>query len=227
MMQQMPLDLGTPRLPSLQDFTVGRNAEVFQLLNGIADRTSSDRFVYLWGEPGTGKTHLLQSLAQNGPARYITSHSPLADFTYTPEISLYLIDDCDQLPPRRQIEAFGLFNQVRDSNTAYLVTAGACAPLSLKLRDDLRSRLCWGLVYQIHGLSDEEKITVLSNQAKLRGLNLSTGVLPWLMTHYKRDMHSLARILDDLDHYSLQTKRTVTLPLLYELLDQKLELKND
>ncbi len=227
MMQQMLLDLGTPHLPSLQDFVVGRNAEVFQLLNAMADRTSSDRFVYLWGESGAGKTHLLQSLAQCLPARYIASHSPLADFTYSPDVSLYLIDDCDRLPPRRQIAAFSLFNQVKESGTAYLVTAGAYAPLSLQLRNDLRSRLCWGLVYQIHGLSDEEKMMALADQAKQRGLSLSTGVLPWLLTHYRRDMHSLTKILDDLDQYSLQTKRTVTLPLLYELLDQKLELKND
>ena len=221
MQNQLLLDLGTPQPPSLQDFIVGRNLEVMQILNDIAKRTSHDRFIYLWGKHAVGKTHLLQSLAQYSPARYIASHSPLADFTYSPEITLYLLDDCDKLPARRQIAAFNLFNQVRDNNTAYLVTAGICAPLALQLREDLRSRLCWGLVYQLHDLTDEEKIQVLTSQAKSRGINLSAGVLPWLLTHYQRDLHSLAEILNELDQYSLQTKRTVTLPLLYELLEQK------
>ncbi len=227
MQKQLLLDLGAPPPPSLKDFVVGRNAEVLQLLNAMAERRSPDRFVYLWGEPATGKTHLLQSLAQTAPARYIASHSSLGDFTFSPEISLYLLDDCDKLPPHEQIAAFNLFNQVRDSRTAYLVTAGICAPMALPLRDDLRSRLCWGLVYQLHDLTDEEKRQVLASQAQSRGLNLSAGVLPWLLTHYRRDLHSLVQILDELDRYSLQMKRTITLPLLHELLKQKLEQTDD
>ncbi|MBR7069341.1 MAG: DnaA regulatory inactivator Hda [Oxalobacter sp.] len=227
MQKQLLLDLGTSLPPSLKDFVVGRNAEVLQLLHGIAERRSPNHFAYLWGEAGTGKTHLLQSLAQYAPARYIASYSPLGDFSFSPEISLYLLDDCDRLPPREQIAAFNLFNQIRDSQSAYLVTAGNCAPMALPLRDDLRSRLCWGLAYQLHGLTDEEKLEALAAQAKSRGINLSAGVLPWLLAHYRRDLHSLVQILDELDHYSLQMKRTVTLPLLHDLLQQKLEQPHD
>ncbi len=227
MRNQLLLDLGTPQPPSLQDFVTGRNAEVLQQLNAMARRQSPDRFAYLWGAPGTGKTHLLQSLAQAAPARYIPPSAPLGDFAYSPDVSLYLLDDCDALPPPGQIAAFNLFNQIRDSRVAYLVSAGACAPMALPLRDDLRSRLCWGLAYQLQDLTDEEKLQVLSAQARKRGLNLSAGVLPWLLSHHDRDLHSLIHILDELDHYSLQMKRTVTLPLLHDLLQKKLELKDD
>ena len=95
---------------------------------------------------------------------------------------------------------------------------GPCTPLALDLRDDLKSRLCWGLVYQIKSLSDEEKMAALNEQARQRGFTISPGVLPYLITHYQRDMHSLSMILDALDRYSLQTKRTITLPLLHDLL---------
>ena len=227
MQKQLLLDLGTPQPPSLHDFVTGRNAEVLQQLNAMAERRSSDHFAYLWGEPGTGKTHLLQSLVQAAPARYITPSSPLDDFSYSPEVFLYLLDDCDDLPPPKQIAAFNLFNQIRDSRTAYLVTAGDRPPMALPLRDDLRSRLCWGLVYQLHGLTDEEKCQVLAAQAQKKGLNLSPGVLPWLLSHYHRDLHSLTHILNELDHYSLQMKRMVTLPLLHDLLKKRLELKDD
>jgi DnaA family protein len=132
-------------------------------------------------------------------------------------ISIYLIDDCDQLDETRQQALFHLINQVRD-NGSILVASAKQAPLQLALREDLRTRLGWGLVYQLHGLSDEEKIDALSKSAEARGLSLSAGVLPYLLTHFRRDMQSLSTMLDALDRYSLETQRPITLPLLRELL---------
>lgn len=222
-MQQLLLNLDTASPPTLETFVCGQNEEVLHLLHLIGEKQSRDRFVYLWGDAAVGKTHLLLAMAHFFPSRYITPGSPLAAFDYDPDISLYLIDDCDKLSPEKQIAAFDLFNQVRDNGSACLIAAGACTPLALTLRDDLKSRLCWGLVYQIKGLTDEEKIAALTEQAKNRGFTLSPGVLPYLITHYQRDMHSLSMILDALDRYSLQTKRTITLPLLYDLLQKKQE----
>ena len=227
MQKQLLLDLGTPEPPTLEDFTVCANSEVIEKLKAVAKRQSTDHFVYLWGDLGFGKTHLLQALAQYAPARYLTPNSPIDDFIYSPETTLYLIDDCENLSPALQIAAFNLFNEIRDNRVAYLVTAGNCAPMALKLRDDLRSRLCWGLVYQVQGLPDNAKLDVLARIAQKRGIRLSEGVLPWLLTHYRRDMHSLTKIMDELDIYSLEMKRVVTLPLLSSLLAKKLELKND
>ncbi|MBO4790031.1 MAG: DnaA regulatory inactivator Hda [Oxalobacter sp.] len=227
MQRQLLLDLGTPEPPTLADFTIGENNEIIEQLKAIADRQATDHFLYLWGDLGFGKTHLLQALAQYAPARYLTPNSPIDDFIYSPETTLYLIDDCESLSPALQIAAFNLFNEIRDEHTAYLFTAGNCAPMALELRDDLRSRLCWGLIYQVQGLPDEAKLDVLARIAKKRGIRLSEGVLPWLLTHYRRDMHSLTQIIDELDTYSLEMKRVVTLPLLNSLLAQKLELKND
>jgi DnaA family protein len=132
-------------------------------------------------------------------------------------ISLYLVDDCDQLDEARQQALFHLINQVRD-NGGILIASAKQAPLQLALREDLRTRLGWGLVYQLHGLSDEEKIDALSKAAEARGLSLSAGVLPYLLTHFRRDMQSLSTMLDALDRYSLETQRPITLPLLRELL---------
>ncbi|MFM8463261.1 MAG: HdaA/DnaA family protein, partial [Burkholderiaceae bacterium] len=99
-----------------------------------------------------------------------------------------------------------------------LIASAKQAPLQLALREDLRTRLGWGLVYQVHGLSDEEKMDALTKSAASRGLSLSAGVLPYLLTHFRRDMQSLSTMLDALDRYSLETQRPITLPLLRELL---------
>jgi DnaA family protein len=130
---------------------------------------------------------------------------------------MYLVDNCDQLSEEHQIAAFALYNQVKDAGGSWIASANQ-APAQLKLREDLRTRLGWGLIYELHGLSDEEKLDALSKSAESRGLSLSPGVLPYLLTHFRRDMPSLSAMLDALDRYSLETQRPITLPLLRELL---------
>jgi DnaA family protein len=147
----------------------------------------------------------------------LTPSSPPERLLWSADYRLYLVDDCDQLDPAQQQALFHLINQVRE-NGSVLILSARHAPLQLALREDLRTRLGWGLVYQVHGLSDEEKVDALSKSAAARGLSLSAGVVPYLLTHFRRDMQSLSTMLDALDRYSLETQRPITLPLLRELL---------
>ncbi len=228
-MRQLLLSLEASKPPTLDTFVAGRNAEVLSLLNAHAEQSVADldrRFLYLWGGPGAGKSHLLQAIAARPDSRYIDARlagTPAAidaTFALTGGIGLYLIDNCEQLTPLAQIAAFALFNQVRESGAA-LITAGSLPPALLSLREDLRTRLGWGLVYQVHELSDAEKIEALTRAAELRGMMLSPGVLPYLITHFQRDMRSLSAILAALDRYSLETQRPITLPLLRSLLQRE------
>jgi len=223
-MKQLVLDLGADPVHSLESFEGGQNAELTHVMQQFAARASREHFAYLWGETAAGKTHVLQALANSGAARYLTPDSPEAAFVFTPDVSLYLLDDCDQLSAARQVDAFALFNQVREHG-AYMVSTGPVPPAVLPVREDLRTRMGWGLVYQIHGLSDEEKIAALTHAAEARGLTLSASVLPYLLSHFRRDMRSLSTMLDALDQYSLETQRPVTLPLLRDLLLQSEEPK--
>jgi DnaA family protein len=221
-MRQLLLDLDAHKAQTFDSFVVGNNTELLQRLTAFAGSHAvplHDRFIYLWGEPGSGKTHLLKALGQLPRARYLDSTCDPDACVFDPDIDLYLVDDCDELSPRAQIAVFALFNEVRE-NGAALVTAGALPPAGLNVREDLRTRLGWGLVYQVHGLTDEEKIAALSHAAQARGLVLSVGVLPYLITHFRRDMRSLSAMLEALDRYSLETQRPITLPLLRELLQQ-------
>lgn len=216
-MKQLLLDLADPLPQTLDSFEVGANAELLHRLRQFAARATAERSLYLWGEPGVGKSHLLRGLAAAAPgARLIAPGAPEDAFLHTPETTLYLLDDCEKLSPEAQIAAFALFNQVRD-NGGLMAVSGAVAPAVLPVRDDLRTRMGWGLVYHVHSLDDEAKIAALSQAAKRRGLTLAAGVLPYLITHFERDMRSLSALLDALDRYSLETKRPITLPLLREL----------
>jgi DnaA family protein len=219
-MRQLLLDWGAARPQTLDNFVVGSNQELAALLRPVAASASlgsNHALLLIWGEAGSGKSHLLKALSSNTSAQLLTPASPLNAFGWSTNHSLYLMDDCDQLNPEQQHALFNLINQVRENNGT-LIASAKQAPLQLALREDLRTRLGWGLVYQVHGLSDEEKMDALTKSATARGLSLSAGVLPYLLTHFRRDMQSLSTILDALDRYSLETQRPITLPLLRELL---------
>lgn len=219
-MRQLLLDWGMEQPQTLATFVAGQNTELLSRLQDLqAARPDhlSERFVYLWGANGAGKTHLLKALACDAHARYLGADASAADFEFSAAQRLYLIDDCDQLTPMAQIAAFNLFNEVREHG-ATLVAAGCMAPATLVVREDLRTRLGWGLIYQVHGLTDDEKIAALTKTAQARGFSVSPGVLPYLITHFHRDMRSLSAMLDALDKYSLETQRPITLPLLRQLL---------
>src|SRR5690606_38107292 len=158
-MRQLLLNLEAPKPQSFESFVEGRNQELLQRLTQLAVTDAaalSDRFIYLWGEPGSGRTHLLRAVEHAAQARYLKSDDDPAAFASEPTIRLYLVDDCERLSAEAQIAAFALFTQVRE-NGAALITAGANPPALLAVREDLRTRLGWGLVYQVQGLTDEEK----------------------------------------------------------------------
>ena len=122
----------------------------------------------------------------------------------------------------RQAALFALYNRWRESAAAgrafALAVAGDRAPLSMPLREDLRTRLGWGLVFRLDPLSDADKLAALSAQAAERGLQLAPEVLNWMLTHYERDIRKLSALLDALDRYSLAQRRAITLPLLRAML---------
>src|SRR5690606_20318549 len=121
-----------------------------------------------------------------------------------------------------QAALFALYNRWRATTAAgdafALLLAGDRAPLSMSVREDLRSRLGWDLVFRLEQLSDEERAQALSSRAAERGLELSPDVISWLLTRHDRDMSRLTALVDALDRYSLARHRAITLPLLKDLL---------
>lgn len=211
--QQLPLDLLQPPQPTFASYVVGRNAEAVAALRALAAGTG-ERFVYLWGSTGSGRSHLLQALAAATGARICESPAP--PFEFDPALRLYLVDEVDRLPEDGQQRLFRLLNEVRATPAAAIVTTGSLPPAQLALRDDVRTRLGWGLVYQLHGLTDAEKADALRARAATRGLTLTQDVLDYLLTHMPRDMRTLIAVLDALDAHAMAAKRAITVPLIRE-----------
>lgn len=217
MMQQLLLQLAPPPAPTLDNFVPGRNAAALQALRDIAAGSGNERFVYLWGEPGSGRTHLLRGLAQAARARKALYLAGAVENAVADD-SVVAVDEVQRLGADDQIRLFDLYNRARAAGGA-LVASGDAAPAQLGLRADLRSRLAWGLAFQLHPLSDAEKAAALRAHARERALALPEEVIAYLLLHARRDMASLIAILDALDRHSLEQKRLITLPLVRDALD--------
>jgi len=149
-----------------------------------------------WGAPGSGRSHLLAASARPGVS---------------------VADNVEALDEAGQQALFNAINSAREDGGTVLA-AGAAPPAQLALREDLRSRLGWGLVYEVKPLSDAEKAVFLHAEAARRGLRLSDEVVWYLLTHVRRDMPSLRALLEQLDRASLEQHRPVTLPLVRDAL---------
>lgn len=201
-MQQLPLGLSPAAEPAFDNFVAGRNAEALSRVRDLAQGALSERIVYIWGTAGSGSTHLLRAAARSNP-------------------SLVIVDDVQLLDGAGQHALFVAINEARDAGPGVLV-AGDKPPAQLALREDLRTRLAWGLVYEIVPLGDEDKAQHLKAVAAGRGLQLSDDIVAYLLTRLPRDMRSLQSIMEVLDQYSLMRKRPLTLPLVREALAQEI-----
>lgn len=195
-MRQLALGISPPPEPSLDNFVPGENAELLARLRELKAGSLAESIVYIWGEPGSGRSHLLRACA--GPG-------------------LDVADDVDAFDEAQQIGLFNRINEARESGGAVLA-AGNAPPAQLAVREDLRSRLGWGLVYQVKPLTDAERAVFLTREAERRGIRLADEVVWYLLARVRRDLSSLGAILDLLDRVSLEQKRHVTLPLVREVL---------
>jgi len=245
MPRQIALDLGHTPNPTLENFIATGNENLISVLKDMqgswqqalknqAPLNNNSKMIHLWGSGGSGRTHLLSALRLQASAlginAFLLNHeSSMDEWRACADVliennqapGLLCVDDIDHLSEFAQGALFRLHNLIREASHQHLITASLAPSSNLQIREDLKTRLVWGLVFQMHALSDQEKLHALQQAATERGLQISNEVAPWLLKHFHRDMPSLMSLLEALDNYSLETKRAVTLPLLKEMLAQK------
>lgn len=195
-MKQLLLNIQPPAAPSFDNYIVGQNQEALSSVHAVLTGQATTRFIYLWGEAGSGKTHLLLA------AQALGAH---------------IADDVHTLDQDSQIFLFDTYNQIK-AEGGVLVTAGSHAPSQMGLRDDLATRLAWGLVYQLHPLSDDDKAQALRAHAQDRGMKLPEEVIAYCLRYLRRDLPTLMAVLEALDEWSLTAKKPVTVPMLKQML---------
>ena len=201
MPRQLPLEISPPADPALDNFIPGANAEALERVRALAAGTLREAIVYLWGESGSGRSHLLRAAARANPG-------------------LVVADDVETLDAAAQQALFVAINAAREGQ-APVLASGSAPPAGLALREDRRTRLGWGLGYQLRPLTDAEKALHLRAEARRRGLRLTDEVVWYLLHRLPRDVASLNAVLERLDRHSLARQRPITLPLIREALSEE------
>jgi DnaA family protein len=194
--------------------------------------TPEEKFIYIWGQSGTGKTHALQTITTEIlnhktsiylPMQHAEEFTPL--FLEDLELqNIVAIDDIHHIKQQKQWEEgiFHLYNRIRDSKDSLLIITGDKPPAQLGINlADLVSRLQWGFCWQLKEPEDDDKINILTQTALLKGFELPLSVSQYLLSHYDRNLSSLMSVLDDLNIYSFEEqRRVVSIPFLKKCLNR-------
>lgn len=228
-MQQLVLDMGLTPRPSLDNFMPDGNADALEHLRLWASNPMRSPVpTFLWGESGSGKTHLLQAvrdivLGQGAGVGWLDA-STLAPPEFDEHWGIVILDECHLYTAAQQAAAFNWFvnAQTPVSGPARWVLAAADSPpADLALREDLRTRLGWGHVFQLHALGESERRAVLRRAAEERGVFLGDEVMDYMLNRFSRDLSSLMLLLERLDGYALRTQRAITIPLIKAMLESE------
>jgi DnaA family protein len=246
-MKQVALDIAGSPAQSFASFDAGPNAQLLEMLHDSLARLTQVRdqasevpwvnleSVLLCGDRGSGKTHLLQACVHWARAQGLAvMHRPVgvaasgpedshAQTEFQPAWRLMVLDDVHLMSESEQATAFNWFVNASapgDHTPRLMLMSSQPSVGSLSVREDLRTRMAQGLCLTLKTLDEQACRRVLTAQAHLRGLSLKPDVLDFMMSRFSRDMSNLVGWLDQLDAFSLQTQRAITIPLIKDMLNE-------
>ncbi|AOS80079.1 MULTISPECIES: DnaA regulatory inactivator Hda [Hydrogenophaga] len=228
-MKQLALDIGLAPLPTLDNFVgAGNEAALAHLRLWVPNPLRSPVPTFLWGESGSGKTHLLravrEALREQGSRVGWMDAATLDPPEYDEHWDAVLLDDTHLYTATQQAMAFNWFVNAQTpahGPARWVLAAGDRPPADLLLREDLRTRLGWGHVFQLRALGETERRAVLRRAADERGVFLGDEVMDFMLKRFSRDLSSLMLLLERLDGYALRTQRAITIPLIKSMLEDE------
>jgi DnaA family protein len=231
MAQQLPLHFEFRANQTFSDFFPGTNHEIVthlqQCVAGLGEQQ-----IFLWGQPGLGKTHLLQACCHQAQQQNINSfyfdlaNAELPDpaiLDGLDEYDVVCFDNIECIAGNAvwELAFFNFFNQHRDRGHKLIVSA-CSAPNAIAIQlADLKTRLNWGLTLKIQPLTDSDRIAALIFKADQMGFEIAPQAGRFLLTHYDRDLAGLWALLEKLDKASLAAKRKLTIPFLKQILNEQ------
>ena len=176
-MKQLALDIGLAPVPTLANFVpAGNEAALEHLRLWAGSPTRSPVPTCLWGDSGSGKTHLLlavrEAFREHGARVGWMDAATLNPPDYDEQWEAVILDDCHLYTASQQAMAFNWFVHAQtpaQGSARWVLAAATLPPSDLQLREDLRSRLGWGRVFLLLAVGGTVGRAVLRRGAGERG----------------------------------------------------------
>lgn len=229
---------------TFETFIVGDgNRHAHATCLAVADLPGQDNFnpLFLYGNAGLGKTHLMQSIAHyilerdvNKKVLYVSSE------TFTTEIidairnhtqnefrekyrkvDVLLIDDIQFIINKEstQTEFFNTFNELYNDNKQIILSSDR-PPKEMKSLDErIRSRFECGVPIDIHEPDYETRMAILRNKAEISHITgIPDEVFQYIAENVTKNIRDLEGALNKISIYSKLLKKEVTLEIAIESL---------
>ena len=180
--------------------------------------------IYVYGETGRGKTHLLQgaisrTIAKKKNGMYIDCNEPIPEHVieYIDQLDWISIDNVNLIGSQQHL-FFDIYNRGKIAEVSMLIS-GPTPPNNLSIMKDLKTRLGLAAVFELEELNDDLTREVLNNQMSERNLTIEPKVYEYLFKYYSRNVNILISAINLLDQASLQSKQCITIPFVKKTLD--------
>ncbi|MGH2757942.1 MAG: chromosomal replication initiator protein DnaA [Actinomycetota bacterium] len=196
--------------------------------------------LFIYGEAGLGKTHLLHAIGKHSRdlyphlrVKYVSSETFMNDFInaikddrsesfqrHYRDSDLLLVDDIQFLEnkERTQEEFFHTFNALHNANRQIVLSSDRPPKKIATLEDRLRSRFEWGLITDIQPPDLETRIAILRKKAAMDHLTVSEDVLSYIASRVESNIRELEGALIRVIAYASLNQTTATLDLAEEVL---------
>lgn len=226
--EQLLLNL-RPRLDArLSDFDAPAYVGVLSAVHQVLDEPGS--LLYLHGEPGHGRSHLLAALCAEAEHQGLTTVLlPLSELCHDEPVmlsglegqDLIACDDIEAIAGNQAWEEalFHLFNRARMARCRQVFSA-AHIPAQCGIRlPDLVSRLAQAPVWGLGLPDDSSRLALVEASARRRGLVMEADVMRYLVLRAPREPGRLLALLEHLDRGALVAGRRLTIPFIRQTLE--------
>ncbi len=191
--------------------------------------------LFIWGDSGLGKTHLLhgighyvQKLYPRARVRYVSSEEFTNDFINSlrddrkeafrrryRDVDVLLLDDVQFLEGKEgtQEEFFHTFNTLYNANRQIVISSDRPPKRLETLEDRVRTRFAWGLITDIQPPELETRIAILRKKAALDRMTVPDEVLEFIASRIERNIRELEGALIRVTAFASLNQQQVDLAL--------------
>lgn len=213
-MPQLPLPLALPARFSADNFFISEcNEEAYETLLDKKNwaNNAQQHALYLYGEKGSGKSHLAHIWKQKTNSIIIPTHA-INPASVNGNCVVEDIEFCTN-----ETALLHLFNHCKDIGAKLLITS-ACTPSSLTFSlPDLTSRLRGCQIASIHPPDDVVIANVMRKQFSDRQLLVDDEVISYITARMERTFDNVKTLVEKLDKNALAEQKNITIPFVKKM----------